>query len=465
MKPVVRKRISAFYPQGFIDSNNAYYIVTEDDIAYSLEREVRMILVSLKRVVFFNVNGISIILDNLKRARERSSIITIGFCDYNQMQYDTIRRFFDKKIDFSLYKSFKIASLFTTPSIGGESILVWNENYEQRNLQSIELFERGYNPIVVHQKSDFLEKLGHEGQFDDIVQDTFIGSVGMVPFARVNGSSIIYTLTGYLDATIDNQFDYAYHNKAIRTGFKLFIFDMKNIVSMNIKVVSFFKKIVTDAKQYEGNICIVNLVDSETTKKIKGELEKNEVKFFATLEEIINNKKLVAQLGGILKDENKANKSVTKKLINHLPSFINATVSTLEMMIGVDAVKTGAIKLQDLTIENGNKKLASSIGFYGDMEGVIILVFPFQLAKKSCSIMLGEDINTLSEVLDSLAELVNVIGGRVKTHLAESEVSISITLPRTYSSINDLSEAFTINRGIQVNLDFSGEIFTFFLTR
>ena len=144
-----------------------------------------------------------------------------------------------------------------------------------------------------------------------------------------------------------------------------------------------------------------------------------------------------------------------------MPSFINATVSTLEMMIGVDAVKTGAIKLQDLTVENGDKKLASSIGFYGDLEGVIILIFPFQLAKKSCSIMLGEDINTLSEVLDSLAELLNVIGGRVKIHLAESDISISITLPRTYSSTNDLSEAFTINRGIQVNLDFSGEILHF----
>ncbi len=465
MKPVVRKRIAAFYPQGFIDSNNAYYIVTEEDIAYSLEREVRMVLVSLKRVVFFNVNGLSIILDNLKRVRERSSIVTIGFCDYNQMQYDTIRRFFDKKIDFSLYKTFKVASLFTTPSIGGESILVWNENYEQRNLQSIELFERGYNPIVVHRKVDFVEKLKHEGQFDDIVEDTFIGSVGIVPFARVNGSAIIYTLTGYLDATIENQFDHAYHNKAIRTGFKLFIFDMKNIVSMNIKVIDFFKRIVIDAKKNEGNICIANLVESDSLRRIKNELEKIDIKIFKTLEEILNNKKLVAQLGGILKDENKANKNVTKKLVNHLPSFINATVSTLEMMIGVDAVKTGSIKLQDLTVEDGDKKLASSIGFHGDLEGIIILVFPFQLAKKSCSIMLGEEINTLSEVLDSLAEFVNVIGGRVKTHLAESEVSISITLPRTYSSMSDLFEAFSVNRGIQVNLDFNGDIFTFFLTR
>ena len=465
MKPILRKRIATYYPQGFIDSNNAYFIVTDDSINWVLEKDVRMILVSLKRVVFFNINGITILLNNMKQAREKVPSIIIGFCDYNSMQYETIKRFFEKNLDFSLYKTFKVASLFTTPSTAQESILVWNESYEQRNLQSIELFERGYNPVVVHKRRDFLEHLKRENAYDEVVENTFIGSVGIVPFARISGSAIIYTLTGYLDGSIDNQFDYAYHNKAVRTGFKLFIFDMKNIVSMNVKVLDFFQRMVQDVAKHSGTIVIANLHESDTMLKIKSELEKLNIKFFDSLDDLLNNKELMTELGGVIKEEHSNSKSVTKHLVTHLPSFINATVSTLEMMLGVSAVKTGRIKIKDLEVKDGDKKLASSIGFYGDLEGIIILVFPFALAKKSCSMMIGEEIQTLGEVLDSLAEFVNVIAGRVKTHLAEQHIGISITLPRTYSSTNELIEALSLNKGVQVDLNFNEETFTFFLTR
>jgi CheY-specific phosphatase CheX/anti-anti-sigma regulatory factor len=465
MKPIVKKRISAFYPQGFIDSNNAYFIITDDDINFSFEKEAKMMLVSLRRVVFFNINGISILLDSMKKARDKNPSLTIGFCDYSTMQYDTIKRFFEKNLDFSLYRTFKVATLFTTPSIAQESILVWNESYEQRNLQSIELFERGYNPVVVHKEREYLEHVKREGAYDEVVKDTFIGSVGIVPFARVSGSAIIYTLTGYLDATIDYQFDYSYHKRAIRTGFKLFIFDMKNIVSMNVKVLDFFKKLVREAEKYKGTIAIVNLSDSDALKRIREEVEKAGVRFFITLDEILNNKKLMMELGGIIKEDHIHGKSVTRNLITHLPSFINATVSTLEMMLGVPAVKTGRIKIKDLEVSQGNKKLASSIGFYGDLEGIIILVFPFSLAKKSCSMMIGEEISSLAEVLDSLAEFVNVIAGRVKTHLADQNIGVSITLPRTYSSTDELIQTLSLGKGIQVDLNFNEETFTFFLTR
>ena len=465
MKPILRKRIATFYPQGFIDTNNSYFIVTDDDIKKLIPKDIRMVLISLKRVVFFNINGISILLDNMKKVQDNKKALIIGFCDYNPIQYETIRRFYEKNLYFSLYRTFKIATLFTTPSIAQESILVWNENYEQRNLQSIELFERGYNPVVAHRKRDFLEHLKREGAYDDIVKDTYIGSVGTVPFARVSGSSIIYTLTGYLDASIDNQFDYAYHSKAVRTGFKLFIFDMKNIISMNVKVINFFERLILDIKELDGTICIVNLKEVSTLEKIKIELENLGVQMFLTLDTLLNDKPLLAELGGVIKDDHSHGKAVTKELINHLPSFINATVSTLEMMLGVTAVKAGKIKIKELEVSGESQKLASSIGFYGDIEGVIILVFPFELAKKSCSMMIGEEINNLAEVLDSLAEFVNVIAGRVKTHLTDQDLGVSITLPRTYSSVDELLSTLSLNKGVQVDLNFNKEPFTFFLTR
>jgi CheY-specific phosphatase CheX/anti-anti-sigma regulatory factor len=466
MKPVVRKKIATFYPQGFIDTNNAYYIMGDKDVNKLINNDnIRMVLVSLKRVVFFNINGINILMDNMKKVKDARSAIVIGFCDYNIMQYETIRRFYEKNLFFSLYKTFRIATLFTTPSVGNESILVWNENYEQRNLQGIELFEMGYNPVVAHRKKDFIDHLKRENAYEEIVEDTYIGSVGIVPFARVSGSAVIYTLQGYLDATIEQQFDYIYHNKAIRTGFKLFIFDMKNIVSMNVKVLDFFERLVKDTTQIGGTICIVNLEEISSLRKIREELEEMNIQLFKNLEEILNNKELMIELGGVVKDDKEHHKALTKNLINHLPSFINATVTTLEMMVAIKAVKADRIKIKELELKDKKQKIASSIGFYGDLEGIIILVFPIELAKKSCSTMIGEEITSMGEVLDSLAEFVNIIAGRVKTYLEDQKIGVSITLPRTYASIDELFETLTMHKGVQVDLNFNQETFTFFLTR
>jgi len=464
MKPIIKKRIASFYPQGFVDSNNAYSFITKDDIEFLEDKDITMVLVSLKRVIFFNVNGISILLDSLKKIRKDMNV-TIGFCDYKKIQYDTIKRFFKKELNFSLYKTFRVATLFNNPSENEESILVWNELYEQRNLQTIELYERGYNPIVVQKESEFIEQKKKREAYDEIVFDTHLGVLGSTPFARVSGNAIIYTLRGYLDATIETKFDFVYHNNSLQVGFKLFIFDMKNIISMNVRALDFFEKLSIEAENNSANVVLVNFQEGGPLDNFRRELEKVNVKFIKDLDSILNDKPLLEKLGGISKKEDKKSRNLTRVLINQLPSFIKATAATLEMMTGLTAKKHSPIKIKDLTVDDIDDKLASSIGFYGDIEGIIILVFPTKIAKKSCSIMVGEDIESINEVLDTLAEFVNVIAGRVKYHLSEQDINVSITLPRTYPSMDDLLSALNVNKGVQVDLNFDDEIFTFFLTR
>ena len=135
------------------------------------------------------------------------------------------------------------------------------------------------------------------------------------------------------------------------------------------------------------------------------------------------------------------------------------------MMVAIKAVKADKIRIKELELKSKENKIASSIGFYGDLEGIIILIFPIELAKKSCSTMIGEEIENLGEILDSLAEFVNIIAGRVKTYLEDQKIGVSITLPRTYGSIDELLETLTLHKGVQVDLNFNTETFTFFLTR
>jgi CheY-specific phosphatase CheX len=136
----------------------------------------------------------------------------------------------------------------------------------------------------------------------------------------------------------------------------------------------------------------------------------------------------------------------------------------MEMMTNSKAVKDTVV-MQSLVSENAQKSYASSIGFYGDMDGMLVLVFPKDIAKKSCELLLGESTDDEEEILDALAEFVNIIGGRVKTLLSEQKISVDITLPRTYQKVSDLLEVMQGKKGVQVNLKFDQDEFIFFLTR
>ena len=136
----------------------------------------------------------------------------------------------------------------------------------------------------------------------------------------------------------------------------------------------------------------------------------------------------------------------------------------MEMMTNTKAQKQDA-KVGALEVGESKEKLASSIGFYGDLDGLVVLLFPLSIAKKACELLLGESTDNIEDILDTLAEFVNIIAGRVKALLAEQGISVDITLPRTYEHVEELLATLNKRKGVQVNLSFENESFTFFLTR
>lgn len=93
------------------------------------------------------------------------------------------------------------------------------------------------------------------------------------------------------------------------------------------------------------------------------------------------------------------------------------------------------------------------------------MIFPSGIAKKACELLIGENTDDLEMILDTLAELVNIVGGKIKTLLADEGISVNITLPRTYHDVDSLLEVVENRKGVQVDLSFNGDTFLFFLTR
>ncbi len=464
MRATVKDRVAVFSPQGFLDGNNTPVFLTVDDIRATEQLNVDMILVSLQKVIFFNKNGLDVFVKLLTSLRIKMRVV-VGFCDYDHKKYQAIRKFYEKELNFSLFKTQNIASLFASSNHEEtHTILIYNDDASQRSTMAIELFDFGHNPVIAQSRKEFEEKKLNKDTYYAVIEDTFLGLFGQKIATRVTGNAIIYTVANYIDAEIADSFNLDYHTNSLNVGFRLFIFDAYKVVAMNIHALNFFSKLASSAAEYNATLCFVGLTFEKTPLQFKEDLEDSGILFFDQMDDILKNKELLEELGASSAAMTKQKRVLNKVLVNELPRFIDATVSTIEMMTNATASKESA-NVDQLLIKHTEDKIASSIGFYGNIDGMIVLVFPKQIAKKTCELLLGEKTDDIEAMLDALAEFVNIIGGRVKSLLSEKNISVDITLPRTYINVDDLVEMMQGKKGVQVDLSFADDKFVFFLTR
>ncbi len=464
MRAILKNGIGIFSPQGFLDGSSGNSFLSIDDIQGTIALNADMILVSLKKVIFFNRNGLDSFAKMFQKVRAANHV-TVGFCDYDTKKYEAIIKFYENDLSFSLFKTQEIAMLFSSNYKNqNKNILLYNEDKSQRAAMAIELHDNGHNPITAQSLSEFEKKSNTENAYDVIITDTYLGQMGQKVATRVTGNAIIYTVSSFLDAEIGNTFNIAYHNNSLNVGFRLFIFDAYKVISMNVHALNFFSKLSSAAAEYNATICFVGMSFDKTPQEFKETLEDSGIMFFNQMDDILQNKELLEELGASSAANVKDKRALNKVIVTELPNFIDATVATIEMMTNSKAIKEAA-NINKIAIDSKDGKIASSIGFYGDIDGMVVLIFPTPIAKKACELLIGEATEDMELVLDTLAELVNIVGGKVKTLLADENISVDITLPRTYPDIASLLEIVQDKKGVQVDLSFNNDKFLFFLTR
>ena len=464
MKPVVKNNIGIFSPQGFLDSNNNSAFLSLDDIDSAVKLNVDMILVSMKKVIFFNRNGLDIFIKLFSKIRKVNHTI-VGFCDYTKKQYDSIQKFYKDEINFSLFKSIDVAYLFSSSfSDKDKKILIYSNDKHQRSAMTIELHNNGHYPIMTQSQEEFDSKRTNKDAYDYVICDTYLGEMGNMIASKVSGNAIIYTVISYLDADINDTFNIQYHNNSLNVGFRLFIFDAYKVISMNVHALNFFSKLASSAAEYNATIAFVGLNFDKTPEIFKENLEDSGILFYEQMDDILENKELLKELGASSAANIKNKRTINKATVTELPRFIDATVAIIEMMTSAKAIKEAA-EVHNIEVKDKKNKIASSIGYYGDLDGMVILIFPTDIAKKACELLIGEETEDIELILDTLAELVNIVGGKIKTLLSDDNINVNITLPRTYHDIDSLLEVVHDKKGVQVDLSFDDNKFLFFLTR
>lgn len=461
MKPVIKHNVAFFYPVGFLDGGNALAIVSPHDIDYLLSIKPSGAFISLSKVSFFNKRGLSTLIDYLSKLSHEYGAM-IGFCDYKLKKYTMIHGMFSGKLNFSLFDSAAIALLYLGDDLTlakEKKIIVFSKENDQKGHLSMELYERGYEPIIAKDEDEFLA-LKNDCEF--VVENSYFANFDKTHIVYIKDNVIVYGLEGYVDSNISKTFDARYHRNSLKIGFKLFVFDATHISFINIHGINFISKLSISAAEYGATIAICGLDNKKILDKLLENLEDAGVMIYPDLKAFFEDDDMIKDVLST-KSAVKISKGITKSLIETLPLITEESVKTIEVLSGYNASKK-SINVQSLVLDGTKDMISASIGFFGDINGVLILIFEKSIAKKACRILL-EDNSDEHEIVEALGEFIHIIGGKISHELQKKGISIDITMPRTFASVNDIVSSQKDIRGAQIDLDIDGQPLILFLTK
>jgi anti-anti-sigma regulatory factor/CheY-specific phosphatase CheX len=462
MRPVIKKNTAIFYPQGFLDGLNASVIIEPSDNGFVISKRPKAVFVSLKKIVFFNKKGLSILVDSLKLIQDKIHC-AIGFCEYDDKKYKTILSMFDGDLEFSLFENLKVMSLFFDESSDSEKkILIYNNDADQKNQLAIELYEMGYKPYVAKDFVDFKEKEDEYIKYGIVVHYSYIANAEHRINVHIKNNIIFYVLNDFIDSGIIKKFDTVYHNNLLRVGFKVFVFDITNVSSMNIHGVNFLAKLSTAGAEYGTTFCMVGVDSKKLSQQLKNDLEDSGIILYKNMEEFLNDEEIKKESlsGGKVPAKSK---KLTKNIIAHLNTFVDTTIHITQML----SQKNGKKKSVKIDILDPNKEREHFIvlfGVYKEINATFSMIFSKELLLRTCKIFI-DDASKKEELYDALSEYANIVSSKIKSDFKLHKIDIETTLPRVFQDINQAMEFYDGRKGVCIELDFEGETLELFLSR
>ncbi len=439
-------------PQGFLDANMASELITPLDIEKIRKRDIKYLSIDFSKIISANMNAIRFLNDIVENLFKKENVESCIFSP-NKNVYQIVSKL--DNLYFNIFENEHIEKIFFDDDYFEKKpiYICCIQDEQNKNMLIYYLLKKGYTPKII---SD-------EAKDGVIIKNSLILKVSNKVGAIVKNSIVYFFFDGFLDANLANMFDIEYFRRNLLIGFKVFIFDMNAVKGLNIHAVRFLKTLGVEAAEYGALLVIIGLDKKSVQPQLIEDLVDMGYIFFANEEEFFKSKEYEEAINSS-EIIYKKSKKITKDFVRLLPYFVNSTISTVELMTGVEA-KKDTPKITDVSIDTTKNYVASSIGFYGDMDGMMILILSENLTKRISKILLGEEYKTKEELNDLVSEFANIIVGTVKREIQKHDLKINITLPKVFDEIENLKNIVVNRKGVEVKFYFEDEEFYFYLVR
>jgi len=419
------------------------------------KKNTKCVAVDFSKIISANMNAIRFLNDIFESLYKKD--INCSIFNANNNIYTILNNL--ENCYFNYFENEEIMKIFCYEDfIPQNDVYLLVDDEQNKNMLIFNLVKKGITPYVVNSEEDI-------GNSDAIViKKSFISKISDRVMAVMKNDIIYFYFNGFLDANVLKKFDIEYFRRNLLIGFKAFVFDMNNVKGMNVHAVRFLSKLGVEAAEYGAMISIIGLSKKNIQPSLIKDLEAVGFIFFKDEDEFLNSK----ELKEVLKSSSaiyKKSRKITKDFVKILPFFVNATIYTIEMLTGVKSKKEKP-NLKEVNVDTSREDLiASSIGFYGDLDGALILIFSENLSKNISKILIGEEFKTKEELVDMIGEFANIIVGNVKLELEKHDIDINLTLPKVFENLKELKNIVINKQGIEVKFYFNDEEFYFYLTR
>ena len=453
LKTYIEKKV-LMRPQGFLDSQNVSLIITPQDINNFKSRKIKYVSVDFSKVISANIAGVRFLNDIFERLYKEN--IECAIFSPNKQVYEIALRIENRF--FNIYENEEVEKLFTSEEIIDKDIFICCiKNEENRNLIMFNLVKKGYLPVIVDNESNINSSKAI------VIKKSIVSKFANTISAITKNDIVYFFFDSFLDANIANMFDIEYFRRSLLIGFRIFAFDMNSVKGLNIHAVRFLSKLGVEAAEYGALLAIIGLNTKGIQSKLLEDLEVVGFVFFAD-EKTFLESDVVKETKKSMQVVYKHQKKITKELVEILPYFVKSTVESIELLTGIEAKKEKS-ELTEITIDKSKSYVSSSIGFYGDVDGLLILIFSENLSKKISKILLGEELKTKEELVDMVGEFANIIVGNVKSEFQKQDIEIELTLPKVFEDLEKLEVLVQNKKAIKVKFYFDEEEFYIYLTR
>jgi CheY-specific phosphatase CheX/anti-anti-sigma regulatory factor len=449
-------------PQGFLDGNNVTLVITPADIKVFMQKKIQSVEVVFSNVININLNAARFLNDVFEHFYKEN--IECFIVNGNKNVVNVFLKLKDRF--FNLIESESVAQVFCQESDESfnKPIFLYVDDIENKNMILYYLIKKGYSPIVLNSKRELEEKKTQNPDAIFII-NSIVSKISNRVVSFTKDSMVFFYLDGFLDAEFTKNFDIEYFRRSLVIGFKVFVFDCEHVKSLNIHAVRYLAKLAVESAEYGALLCMVGLQTKEINENMLIDMEDAGYLFFQNITEFNESQEVKDVIESAVVSNSKKKRALTKEVVNLLPYFVNATIESIEMMTGIEAKKEKP-NLKELSFDyEKNNYIGSSIGFYGDLDGVLILVFSENLTKRVAKILLGEEVGSSEMLNDVVGEFANIIVGNVKSNLSKQSTRIDLTLPKVFDDMPNLLNLVKEKKGVEVKFFFEEEEFYFFLTR
>ncbi|WP_104721639.1 chemotaxis protein CheX [Helicobacter mesocricetorum] len=464
MKPIIENNVAIYIPDIELEMKQAKQIC---DVLVSSSATIRSL--SLKAIYFsfeniesFDESSVMLIAKALLAMHNKISI-AVAFIGYNSKQYAKLKSLLPNK-SLPLFKTKAMADLLLglkMPPLN-QTILYYDTDGMVQTLISQELKGKGYDVLSINTPQEFSEK---KKQFSDkafyLYDIYFDVAANFIPIA-INNGIVTYTLYKKVDKNISLSFNIQRHNARLKEGYKVFIFDASETQNFDVAVLDFIMSLALNGKKFDAHIAVCGLNFCLADKDKLDSYKRAQIFFFDSMEECKKDSRIqeLAKQHQIA-EQNK--KNLTKQLMAQLPIFINASLETLSSLTGGE-VKRLDYKVKNYTQTGEKDIMGATISFEGDISGTLALCFSKEIVKEASTMLFGEESQSDEELLDVISEFANIIAGRSKALLAEHNISIGISLPKSYSNEEEMANLLIDKQGVQINLALNDKPLNLFLT-